>query len=82
MKVKLPALQPNGVPVKTGTRYPKKLKGPSENREKRALGDAIGLKNFGVNLVRIKPGVESSIRHWHTKQDEFIFVLEGELFNE
>ena len=77
--LKHPALNPGDVPVKTGTRYPKEMKGASEQREKRALGDALGLTNFGVNLVRMSPGSESSIRHWHTKQDEFIYVLQGEL---
>ena len=79
MTLKPPAFDPETVPVKTGTRYPPAMKGASEPREKRALGDAVGLKNFGVNLVRMKPGTESSIRHWHTFQDEFIYLLEGEL---
>ena len=77
--LKHPALNPGDVPVKTGTRYPKVMKGASEAREKRALGDALGLTKFGVNLVRMAPGTESSIRHWHTKQDEFIYVVQGEL---
>ena len=46
-------------------------------REKRPLGDLFGLKNFGVNLTRIAPGGESSILHRHSRQDEFIYVLEG-----
>ncbi len=48
-------------------------------RSRRALGDALGLANFGVNLVEIAPGAWSSQRHWHTRQDEFVYVLEGEL---
>jgi uncharacterized cupin superfamily protein len=47
-------------------------------REKRILGDLFGLKNFGVNLTRLAPGAESALLHRHTKQDEFIYVLEGE----
>jgi uncharacterized cupin superfamily protein len=47
-------------------------------REKRTLGDLFGLKNFGVNLTRLKPGGESALLHRHSKQDEFIYVLEGE----
>jgi uncharacterized cupin superfamily protein len=47
-------------------------------RHRRRLGDAAGLKNFGVNLTRLDPGAESSMRHWHVKQDEFIYVIEGE----
>jgi uncharacterized cupin superfamily protein len=41
------------------------------------VGDAVGLKNFGVNLVRLPPGAVSAMRHWHTRQDEFVYVLEG-----
>src|SRR5690606_1561952 len=48
-------------------------------RERRRLGDAAGLTQFGVNLLRLKPGIWSSQRHWHLKQDEFVYVLEGEV---
>lgn len=48
-------------------------------RSKRALGDALGLENFGVNLVELAPGAVSALRHWHSRQDEFIYVLAGEL---
>jgi uncharacterized cupin superfamily protein len=47
-------------------------------REKRVLGDLFGLQNFGVNLTRLAPGAASSLRHRHTRQDEFIFILDGE----
>ncbi len=46
-------------------------------REKRTLGDLFGLSNFGVNLTRIAPGGQSALRHYHTKQDEFIFIVSG-----
>lgn len=46
-------------------------------REKRALGDAFGLQNFGVNLTGLLPGGQSSLRHAHSRQDEFVYVLEG-----
>src|SRR4051812_14737953 len=46
-------------------------------REKRPLGDVFGLTNFGVNLTRLAPGGESALRHSHSRQDEFIYVLEG-----
>ncbi|WP_119422518.1 cupin domain-containing protein [Desertibaculum subflavum] len=46
-------------------------------REKRQLGDVFGLKNFGVNLTRLKPGGESALLHRHTRQDEFVYVLQG-----
>jgi uncharacterized cupin superfamily protein len=50
----------------------------TEGREKRPLGDLFGLKNFGVNLTRLAPGACSALRHAHAKQDEFVYVLEGE----
>jgi uncharacterized cupin superfamily protein len=48
-------------------------------REKRALGDATGLTRIGINLTTLLPGKESSVRHYHTLEDEFVFVLEGEV---
>ena len=72
-------LNPGDVPVKRGSSYPAPYDEPVAAREKRALGDALGLRNFGVNLVRLKPGDWSAQRHWHTRQDEFVYVLEGEL---
>jgi uncharacterized cupin superfamily protein len=48
-------------------------------REKRALGDALGLTRIGVNLTTLPPGKESSMRHYHTREDELVFVLEGEV---
>jgi uncharacterized cupin superfamily protein len=48
-------------------------------REKRQLGKALGLQQFGVNLTMLPPGKESSMRHWHTREEEFVYVLEGEL---
>lgn len=50
-----------------------------KTREKRALGDQFGLTQFGVNLTTLPPGCWSSLRHWHSNEDEFIFVLEGEI---
>lgn len=50
-----------------------------EGRAKRALGNAFGLDQFGVNLVTMQPGAWSSHRHWHEREDEFIYVLEGEI---
>ena len=58
--------------------YPEPFFSRMGKREKRPLGDLFGLKNFGVNLTRIAPGGESSILHRHSRQDEFIYVLEGE----
>ncbi len=74
-----PALDPDDVPVRKGSSYPAPFVEAVAGREKRALGDALGLRNFGVNLVRLPPGTASSQRHWHTRQDEFVYVLEGEV---
>lgn len=57
--------------------YPAIYASRVDGREKRALGDAFGLKNFGVNLTRLAPGSQSALRHAHEKQDEFVFILEG-----
>jgi uncharacterized cupin superfamily protein len=75
----VPALDPSTVPASTGSDYPEIFRGQTETGERRRLGDALGLKNFGVNLTRLPAGCASSLRHWHTRQDEFVFVLEGEL---
>jgi uncharacterized cupin superfamily protein len=74
-----PAIDPVAVPEKTGTRYPEPFRALCAKRRWRALGDALGLKNFGVNLVTLPPGAGSSQRHWHTHEDEFVYLLEGEL---
>lgn len=65
-------------PRATASSYPEPFRSRMTGREKRVLGDLFGLNNFGVNLTRLAPGGESSILHRHTKQDEFIFILEGE----
>jgi len=57
--------------------YPQPFASQMEGREKRPLGDLFGLTNFGVNLTKLAPGAVSSLRHAHTKQDEFVFILEG-----
>lgn len=74
-----PAIDPATVPVTTGSSYPEPFAARCAARAKRALGDALGLRNFGVNLVEVPPGVETSMRHWHDRQDEFVYVLKGEL---
>ena len=57
--------------------YPEPFFSRMAGREKRPLGDLFGLKNFGVNLTRLAPGGSSALRHAHTKQDEFVYILEG-----
>jgi uncharacterized cupin superfamily protein len=67
------------IPVKTGSGYPPPFDAPCRARERRQLGDAGGLTQFGVNLLRLPPGAWSSQRHWHSHEDEFAYVVEGEV---
>ena len=62
-----------------GTLYPSPYDLPCRARERTKLGDAAGLSQFGVNLLRLPPGAWSSQRHWHTREDEFVYVLSGEV---
>jgi uncharacterized cupin superfamily protein len=77
--MKRPALDPSTVVPRTATGYPEPFASRVLPREKRALGDALGLTKIGVNLSTLNPGKESSMRHWHTKEDELVFVIEGEV---
>jgi uncharacterized cupin superfamily protein len=79
MNPRPPALDPKSLPGRRTTNYPEPFNPLVAGREKRALGDALGLVNFGVNFVKLEPGARSSLRHWHTQQDEFVWVVEGEL---
>jgi uncharacterized cupin superfamily protein len=76
---KLPAFDPLRVAESNATSYPAKFKALNSRRWNRRLGDHVGLTNFGVNLTRVEPGAQTSARHAHAKQDEFIWVLEGEV---
>jgi len=62
-----------------GTSYPEVFKKEVASRSKRVLGDLYGLTNYGVNLVELAPGAWSAQRHWHTREDEFVYVLAGEM---
>jgi len=62
-----------------GTLYPSPFDVPCRSRERTKLGDAAGLSQFGVNLLRLPPGAWSSQRHWHTGGDEFVYVVSGEV---
>jgi uncharacterized cupin superfamily protein len=74
-----PALDVDSVTPVTGTDYPEPFRAAVAGREERRLGDALGLSHFGANVVRLAPGAASSLRHWHTAEDEFIYILEGEV---
>src|SRR5947208_14997786 len=65
--------------VRRRGRYPDPWGAVTEGREKTALGNVAGLTQFGVNLTRLKPGAASALRHWHENEDEFVYVLEGEI---
>jgi uncharacterized cupin superfamily protein len=67
------------VPERNSTSYPEPFGRAVAGRFWRALGQAAGLTQFGVNLVRLAPGAWSSQRHWHEQEDEFLLMLEGEL---
>ena len=66
-------------PSRVGAGYPAPYGEPCRERVRHKLGDAAGLTQFGVNLLRLPPGAWSSQRHWHTREDEFVYVLEGEV---
>ena len=72
-------INPDLVPEVTTTNYPKVFRHLVSGRSKKKLGNFARLKNFGVNLVTLNPGSWSSVRHWHSQQDEFIYILEGEV---
>ena len=67
------------VKPRLGTNYPPQYAENCKAREKRALGDQFQLAQFGVNLTTLPPGCWSSLRHWHRNEDEFVYVLEGEI---
>src|SRR5690242_574710 len=70
---------PVSVAESNATSYPEPYRAANQKRWNRRLGDHAGLGNFGVNLTRIVPGGQSSSRHWHSRQDEFVYVLSGEV---
>ncbi len=67
------------VPALKGSGYPQKFAAPCSDRTRKRLGNAGGLQDFGVNLMTLPPGGWSSQRHWHSHEDEFVYVLQGEL---
>ncbi len=79
MSMKKPALDPLSLTARNSTGYPEPYRSRVLPREKRALGDAVGLTRIGINHTTLAPGKESSMRHWHTHEDEFVFVLSGEV---
>jgi uncharacterized cupin superfamily protein len=75
----MPKIDIDKLKVDTYTGYPEPFRQAVLGRERKRLGNAVGLDQFGVNLSRLRPGAASSQRHWHQNEDEFVYVLEGEL---
>ncbi|QPC91369.1 cupin domain-containing protein [Mesorhizobium sp. INR15] len=75
----MPKIDLSAVPVRKGSGYPAPFDQPCATRTRQRLGDAGGLTDFGVNLMHLPPGGWSSQRHWHSHEDELVYVLEGEL---
>src|ERR1700683_3077668 len=74
-----PALDPQSVTVNTSCGYPEPYRSRVMPRHKLRLGDTLGLTKIGVNRTILAPGKESSMRHWHTHEDECVYILEGEV---
>ncbi|MFA6019393.1 MAG: cupin domain-containing protein [Rhodospirillales bacterium] len=76
---KAPALDPATLPSETKAGYPAEFQPRVAGRSRKRLGRALGLLDYGVNLTTLEPGAQSALRHWHKHEDEFIFVVSGEL---
>jgi uncharacterized cupin superfamily protein len=74
-----PALDPKSLSAINTSGYPEPYRSRVLPRDKRRLGDALGLTKIGVNFTTLPPGKESAMRHWHTHEDELVYVLEGEV---
>lgn len=75
----MPKIDIPSIPVRTGSGYPAPFAEVTKGRSYQSLGDAGGLTQYGVRICRLEPGAWSSQRHWHEQEDEFVFMLEGEL---
>ena len=75
----MPKIDIAAVPARQGAGYPAPFDQPCAGRVRRRFGDAGGLTDFGLNLMHLPPGNWSSQRHWHSHEDEFVYVLSGEL---
>jgi uncharacterized cupin superfamily protein len=75
----MPKLDLDAIPERGGTGYPPQFAAITKGRYRKRLGDAGDLTQFGVNLCRLEPGSGSSMRHWHHNEDEFVYVVAGEV---
>jgi uncharacterized cupin superfamily protein len=75
----MPKIDIDKLPVDTRTGYPPPHDRVVVGRERKRLGNAAGLDQFGVNLTTLKPGAASALRHWHEREDELVYILQGEV---
>ncbi len=75
----MPRIDIAKAPARRGSGYPPPFDAPCADRTRRRLGEAGGLSDFGINLMTLPPGGWSSQRHWHSDEDEFVYVVEGEV---
>jgi uncharacterized cupin superfamily protein len=75
----MPKVDIAALPIDSNTGYPDPFARQVVGRSRKRLGNAVGLSQFGVNLTTLKPGTWSAQRHWHRNEDEFVYVLQGEL---
>ena len=75
----MPKIDIDKVPIDTASGYPAQFNKIIQGRSRKRLGNAVGLDQFGVNLCTLKPGSASSQRHWQHNEDEFVYVLQGEV---
>jgi uncharacterized cupin superfamily protein len=75
----MPKIDIASLPIDTVTNYPEPHRRAVRGRQRKRLGNAVGLDRFGVNLTTLKPGAWSAQRHWHANEDEFVYVVEGDL---
>ena len=73
----MPKIDVKSLPERRGSSYPAPFDQIAKDRVRQRLGDADGLSQFGVNLLKLPPGAGSSQRHWHSTEDEFVYVLSG-----
>jgi uncharacterized cupin superfamily protein len=75
----MPKIDVDKIPIDTSSAYPPPFNKAVEGRSRKRLARTAGLTHFGVNICTLKPGAASSQRHWHENEDEFVYVLEGEV---
>jgi len=75
----MPKIDVTSIPERRGSAYPSPFNEIAKDRVRQRLGDAAGITQFGVNLLQLPPGAASSQRHWHSAEDEFVYIVSGEV---